>query len=343
MKKCTQTQKKIYYTGCFIVLACLVVLFAGIGICIGSTKHSIYDILSVIFGNKENMTLYRIVWDIRMPRVCAAFFLGGALAVSGFLLQVFFANPIAGPFVLGISSGAKLTVAISMVFLLSKGIYMNSVFMILIAFIGSMISMLFVMLAAKRVQNVSVLVVCGVMIGYICSAICDFIVAFADDSDIVNLHNWALGSFSGMLWSHVRLISIIVSITFVCTFLLSKPMHAYQLGEAYAQNLGVRIRWFRIALIVLSGVLSSCVTAFAGPVSFVGIAVPHLMRVLFQTEKPIILLPACFLGGAGFCLLCDTIARCVFAPTELSISSVTAIFGAPILISILLKRKNRVR
>lgn len=343
MKNCTQNQKRIYYTVCFIVLVCLVLLFAGVGICIGSTKHSISDIWSVIFGNKENMTLYRIVWDIRLPRICAAFFLGGALAVSGFLLQVFFANPIAGPFVLGISSGAKLTVAISMVFLLSKGIYMNSISMILIAFVGSMISMMFVMFAAKRVQNISVLVVCGVMIGYICSAICDFIVAFADDSDIVNLHNWALGSFSGMLWSHVRLIALIVSITFVCTFSLSKPMHAYQLGEAYAQNLGVRIRWFRIALIVLSGVLSSCVTAFAGPISFVGIAVPHLMRALFHTEKPIILLPACFLGGAGFCLLCDTIARCVFAPTELSISSVTAIFGAPILIYILLKRKNRVR
>ena len=202
-----------------------------------------------------------------------------------------------------------------------------------------MVSMGFVLLVSGKVKNMAMLVVCGVMIGYICSAICDFIVAFAEDSNIVNLHNWSLGSFAGMLWSHVSCMAVVITLAIICVFLLSKPMHAYQLGEEYAKNLGVNIKRFRLAIILLSGILSACVTAFAGPISFVGIAVPHLIRVMFKTSKPMVLVPGCFLGGACFCLICDMIARTVFAPIELSISSVTAIFGAPIVIIMLVKRK----
>ena len=186
------------------------------------------------------------------------------------------------------------------------------------------------------------LVVSGVMIGYICSAITDFVVTFADDSNIVNLHNWSLGSFSGMTWNNVAVMGVVVGITVLITFFMSKPIGAYQLGEVYAQNLGVNIKVFRIMLILLSSVLSACVTAFAGPISFVGIAVPHLAKSLLKTAKPILVIPACFLGGAVFCLFCDLIARTVFAPTELSISSVTAIFGAPIVIYVMIRRQKSV-
>ena len=241
---------------------------------------------------------------------------------------------------LGISSGAKLTVALAMICFISNGVQMSSGMLVLSAFIGSMVSMGFVLLVSGKVKNMSMLVVCGVMIGYICSAICDFIVAFAEDSNIVNLHNWSLGSFAGMLWSHVSCMAVVITLAIICVFLLSKPMHAYQLGEEYAKNLGVNIKRFRLAIILLSGILSACVTAFAGPISFVGIAVPHLIRVMFKTSKPMVLVPGCFLGGACFCLICDMIARTVFAPIELSISSVTAVFGAPIVIIMLVKRKS---
>ena len=144
-----------------------------------------------------------------------------------------------------------------------------------------------------------------------------------------------------MSWRSVGTAAVTVLVTLVLTFLLSKPMGAYQLGESYAQNMGVNIRAFRIALILLSSILSACVTAFAGPISFVGIAVPHLMKMLFKSARPIFMIPACFLGGGVFCLLCDLIARFLFAPTDLSISSVTAIFGVPVVVSMLLSRQKK--
>ena len=176
------------------------------------------------------------------------------------------------------------------------------------------------------------------MIGYICTAVTDFVVTFADDADIVNLHNWSKGSFSGMTWNNVTVMSVLVFVITVIIFCLAKPIGAYQLGESYAQSMGVNIRRFRVILVMFSSLLADCITAYAGPVSFVGIAVPHLVKNLFGTAKPIIMIPACFVGGSGFCLFCDLLARTLFAPTELSISTVTAVFGAPVVILIMLKR-----
>ena len=184
----------------------------------------------------------------------------------------------------------------------------------------------------------AMLVVCGVMIGYICSAITDFVVTFAEDSNIVNLHNWSLGSFSGTSWDNVALMAWVVGIAFLLAFLLSKPIGAYQMGEAYARSMGVDIRMFRVILIVLSSVFSACVTAFAGPISFVGIAVPQLVKLALQTSKPLIVIPASFLGGAVFCMFCDLTARMAFAPLELNISTVTSVFGAPVVIWMLIRR-----
>ena len=186
----------------------------------------------------------------------------------------------------------------------------------------------------------SMLVVSGVMIGYICSAVTDFVVTFADDSNIINLHNWSLGSFSGTSWDNVRIMSWVIFSALGLTFLLSKPIGAYQMGEVYAQSMGVNIKRFRLQLILLSSILSACVTAFAGPISFVGIAAPHLIKALFRTAKPIVIVPACFLGGAAFCLFCDLIARTAFAPRDMSISSVTAVFGAPVVLYLMASRRS---
>lgn len=307
----------------------------------GSVDLSVGEIWNIITTGPSEATSSNIIWNIRLPRILAAMILGGALSVSGFLLQTFFANPIAGPFVLGISSGAKLVVSLAMILLLSVGKTISSAQMILAAFVGAMISMGFVLLVSKKVNKMSMLVICGVMIGYICSAVTDFVLTFAEDSNIVNLHNWSQGSFSGMSWDNVKVMSIVVLITLLITFLMSKPISAYQMGEVYAQNMGVNIKMFRMALILLSSILSACVTAFAGPISFVGIAVPHLVKSMMKTAKPILIIPACFLGGAVFCLFCDLIARTIFAPIELSISSVTAIFGAPIVIYMMVRRQGR--
>ena len=338
-----ENRKRAVRYGCsFVILGALLFILFIWNVNAGSVPLSVGEILNIIFRHQGEDVAINIVWEIRLPRILAVVILGGALSVSGFLLQTFFNNPIAGPFVLGISSGAKLIVALLMIYFLSMSVTMGSGAMILAAFTGSMISMGFVLAVSKKVQNMSMLVISGVMIGYICSAITDFVVTFADDSNIVNLHNWSLGSFSGMSWSNVQVMAIVVGISMIAVFLMSKPISAYQLGEVYAQNMGVNIRLFRVGLILLSSILSACVTAFAGPISFVGIAVPHITKSLLKTAKPILVIPACFLGGAVFCLFCDLIARTVFAPTELSISSVTAVFGAPVVIYIMIKRQKRI-
>ena len=324
---------------CYAALVILTLLLGIAGICFGSVCISAQEIAAAVFGG-EKSTASDIILISRLPRVIAAVVLGGALAVSGYLLQTFFANPIAGPFVLGISSGAKLVVALTMIVFLGNGVMLDSAGLIIAAFVGSLLSLGLIIPVSGRAQKNYMLIVCGIMIGYICSAITEFIVTFADDSNIVNLHNWSMGSFSGIGMDQAAVMSAVVFAAMIPTFLLSKQIGAYQLGEAYARKSGVNIRWFRLAVILLSSLLSACVTAFAGPVSFVGIAVPHIVKRMLGTAKPRAVIPASFLGGACFCLLCDLIARTVFAPTELSIGSVTAVLGAPVVIVIMMSRKK---
>ena len=249
--------------------AALAVLFA-LNLFWGSVSLAPGAVVAALLGKGQDTLSMNIILQLRLPRAVMAALLGAALSAAGYLLQTFFANPIAG-----------------------------------------------------RVQRMSILVICGVMIGYICSAITDIVVAFAQDSNIVNLHNWSQGSFSGMTWANVRAAALVALPALAASFLLSKPMAAYQMGEEYARSVGVNVKPFSAALVLLSSLLAACVTAFAGPISFVGIAVPHLVKQLLGSAKPLHVLPGCCLGGAAFCLFCDLLARSLFAPTELSISSVT--------------------
>ena len=319
--------------------AALLALFM-LNIFCGSTALSPKDILSTLFGAGNNALAQKIIFGLRLPRAAMVVLLGAALSVAGYLLQTFFANPIAGPFVMGVSGGAKLAVALTMVVLLNHGLFTSSLTLILASFVGAMVAMGFVLAVSQRVKRAGVLVICGVMISYICSAVTDIVVAFAQDSNIVNLHNWSMGSFSGMTWENVKVMAVVTGIAAIGVFMMSKPVSAYEMGESYARNMGLNVRAFRILLVLLSSILAACVTAFAGPVSFVGIAVPHLVKKLLGTSRPILLIPACFLGGSVFCLVCDLLARTLFAPTELSISTVTAVFGAPVVIYIMIHRKK---
>lgn len=328
-----------------ICFAGFIVILAGLiawNMNTGSVSLTLAQVWEIISGHGDDAVSARIILDIRLPRILAAVLLGGALSVSGFLLQTFFRNPIAGPYILGISSGAKLTVALAMIGLLNQGMVLHSWGMILAAFVGSMLTMAFVLLLSKKVQKMSILIICGVMTGYICSAITDFVVTFANDSNIVNLHNWSQGSFSGTTWENVSVMAVLVLVTIGVVFCFSKPIGAFQLGENYARNMGVSIATMKVFLILSSSILSACVTAFAGPISFVGIAVPHLVKSATKTARPLVLIPGCFLGGACVTLFCDGIARSVFAPTELSISSVTAILLVPVVIYMMVTRQKGV-
>lgn len=317
------------------LLACALIL----NLAIGTVRLSPAEIWSLLIKGRDASTESIILFNVRMPRMLLAAILGGALAVSGFLLQSFFRNPIAGPFVLGISSGAKMIVGITMIFL-AGSITLDPAALIIAAFIGSLLITAVVLLFAQKVNKMELLLVVGIMVGYVCSAVTDMAVTFASEQDIVNLKYWSMGTFSGKGWDSVVTAAVICFPTLVLSWLLSKPMGAYALGEGYAKSMGVAVKPFRIALILLSSLLSACVTALAGPISFVGIAVPHITRRLLKSSKPALVIPAAFLTGAVFCVFCDLAARTVFAPAELNIGTVTSVFGAPVVISMMIKRRK---
>ena len=337
----TMRGRRIRWLWVFALLAAALVGAAALNVCVGSVSIPPREVLRALTGRAGDGTQASIVLKIRLPRALMAALLGGGLSLSGFLLQTFFGNPIAGPFVLGISSGAKLAVALAMIFLLKAVGGASSWALIGAAFAGSLAATGFILLMSRRLKHMATLLVAGIMVGYICSALTDFVVTFADDADIVNLHGWSQGSFSGMTWDGAGVAAAVIAAAALAAFFLSKPIAAYQQGEGYARSVGVNVRAFRVALILLSSVLSATVTAFAGPISFVGIAVPRLVKRALNTSRPLVVIPAVFLGGAVFCMGCDWIARTAFAPTELNISTVTSAFGAPVVIAMMLRQKER--
>lgn len=324
----------------FAAAILLLVVAAYVNLITGTVKLSASQILGVFGQNAASEMETSVILGIRLPRIIAAVILGGALALSGYMLQTFFNNPIVGPFVLGISSGARLTVALALIFFLSKGYTLSALGLVGAAFIGAMAAMGFVLLISLKVKNMGILVVCGIMTGYICSAVTDLTVTFADDANIVNLHNWSLGSLSGMNMKDVRIMAVIVGLSLVAAIFMIKPIGAYRLGEEYAKSSGVDIRLLRVSLILVSSLLAATVTAFAGPISFVGIAVPHLAKYMTKTSAPSVMIPGCFIMGSLVTLVCDGIARSLFAPTEVSISSVTAVLLVPVVIAVMISRRK---
>ncbi len=342
MKEKTNNRNTARYCIVFAVFIILFIAAVMLSIRIGSVNISAKDIFDILFrGDRSDTVAGNVILKIRLPRIILASLLGGALSLSGFLIQTFFRNPIAGPFVLGISSGAKLFLAIVTIAMtgLFSGMPVSAT--VIASFIGSLLSMLLILLFTGRVKSMSSLLVIGIMISFICSALTDLLINFANDSDIVNLTHWSTGSFSAATWQDVRISAFIVLPALLAAFIASKPMGAYLLGEGYAKSLGVNIKALRVLLVLITGVLSSCVAAFAGPISFVGIAVPHISRQLLKTSKPILMIPASFLCGALFCVLCDLAARTLFSPAELSISTVTSAIGAPVVIWLMLSRRRQ--
>ena len=329
-----------------VVMFALLVFAFWLGIVLNVNTGSLHipqsEIAKIILsGGRDQSREANVIWKLRLPRLLAAAVLGGALGVSGYLLQNFFRNPIAGPYVLGISNGAKLLVGFAMIFVLRR--YSGVPFWVIMAsaFLGSMLVTGFVLLFARRVKSMTALLVIGIMIGSVCTAATDFLVQFADDANVANLHDWSMGSFSAVSWKNLHVASAVILLSVAGSFMLVKPISAYQLGEAYAQSMGVNVKRFRVLLISLSSLLSASVTALSGPISFVGVAVPHLTKLLFGTARPQIVIPGSFLLGGAFCMYSDLLARTLFSPSEIAISTVTALFGAPVVIALMLKRQRR--
>lgn len=330
------------YSFLFVLLIIVLLSSFILNIGLGSVKINFLEVTKIILHQQtDNMVNQSIVWKIRLPRTLATVLGGAALAVAGLLLQIYFRNPIVGPFVLGISSGATLCVGLVILGGLTFGIKSVSPFLLFMAaFIGALLVMSIVIAIANKVRSIVTLLVIGIMVGYLCSAVTSFLMAFAEKEQVHGFVMWTLGSFSGFTWQQVFALAVVGIPFLLATFLMCKPLNALLLGEDYARSMGVGIKTLRIVIVVISSILAGLVTAFAGPVAFIGMAVPHIARLSFGTSDNRLLIPGTILLGAIITALCDLAARMLFCPVELPISAVTSFFGAPIVIILLLKRRT---
>lgn len=335
-------KSKYRYCLIFSILAVSLVLAFGVCIGFGSVKISLGDVFRILFDRAQaDAVMSDIVWDIRFPRALGALLGGSALAVAGILLQVFFKNPIVEPYVLGISSGAVLCVALVTLGGVSLGFEAISPFvMFTAALLGSFSVMVVVVMFAGKVKDIVTLLVIGLMVGYICSAVTNILVAFADKEELQGFMIWTLGSFSGFTWGSVKVLIAMGTPVIIALLFIVKPLNAFLMGEEYAKSMGVNIKAFRIVLVIIASVLAAVVTAFAGPVAFIGLAVPHITRLLFKTSDNRILIPGTILMGGLVTSICDLVARTVLSPVELPISAVTSFIGAPIVIFLIMKRRT---
>ncbi|AHF08950.1 MULTISPECIES: iron ABC transporter permease [Dehalobacter] len=323
-----------------IILALLATMVFLLNISAGSVNISLEHIIKILTGHETgNDTYASIVMNIRLPRALATLVGGACLAVAGLLLQIFFRNPIVEPYVLGISSGASLFVGLVVLGGYTFGMtHMTPMFLFGGAFLGAMVVMLVVVLAAKKVRNITTLLIIGLMAGFICSAMTSMLTAFADKEKIHAFMMWTLGSFSGFSWTQVECLYLIGVPFLLMSLLICKPLNAMLFGEKYALSMGLNIKRFRMLVILISSVLTAVITAFAGPVSFVGLAVPHMVRISFGTSDNRVLLPGVILAGALMTGICDLGARMLMAPTELPLSAITSLIGAPIVVYLLLRK-----
>ena len=319
-----------------ILLGCLFI----VNIAVGSINIPFFETCRIIVQHLADSTHGTIIWKIRLPRALAAILCGGYLAVGGLLLQVFFRNPIVGPYILGISSGATLMVGLVMLAGLSIGMLGIHPFLLtLAAFAGALAVMTIILAVAAKVKDIITLLVIGLMVGYVCHAVTNVLIAFAEKEKVKGFVLWQMGSFSGFCWDEVYLVALFGIPLLIGAYLMCKPLNAFLLGEDYAKSMGVNIKVFRFLIVIFSSALAGMVTAFAGPVAFIGLAVPHMARLSLGTSDNRILIPGAVLLGATVTVLCDLIARLLFSPVELPLSAITSFFGAPIVIGLLLKRR----
>ena len=336
------SRKQLLTAMWFLIFSAGVLIVFLLNIGSGSADISISDILHILLGNAEqNDTNYLIIQRIRLPRALAAICGGAALAIAGFLLQTYFSNPIVEPYILGISSGSSLFVGLVVVGGVTFGLErITPVYMFIGAFIGAVAIMFIVIIAAAKVKNIITLLIIGLMAGYLCSATVNILSAFAERDRLVSFTAWHMGSFAGFTWLHIKVMYAIVCPMLLCSFLMAKPLNALGMGDRYAKSMGINVKMTRYLLITVSSILTAAVTAFAGPISFIGLAVPHICRIVFRTSDSKILIPGAILGGALMASLCDFAARNILTQGELPLGAVTAIIGAPIVVFLLIRRNE---
>lgn len=332
-----------------LLIALLIFVFFLLNILLGSIQIPFKDVWHILWGDYNGNEIWQnIVWKSRIPQALTALVAGAGLSVSGLQMQTVFRNPLAGPSVLGISSGASMGVAFVVLLsgtiggvALSKVGVMGEIALTISAIIGSLSIMALIIFVSQKVKGNVTLLIIGVMVGYVANAVIGVLKYFSVEEDIRAYVIWGLGSFARVSGNQMTLFVSIMLVLLPLSFLLVKTLNLLLLGDAYARNLGLNIRRARLQVITCSGVLVAIVTAYCGPIIFLGLAVPHLSRSLFRTSDHRILMPASLLMGGAMALVCNLIARMPGFEGALPVNSVTALVGAPVVISVLFnKRRN---
>ena len=338
--------KQKLYTKHFILLSVLLIVFFGINISLGSVSIPFKEIFNTLLGGVASKESWQIiVLDFRIPKAITAVLVGSGLSICGLLMQTLFRNPLAGPFVLGISSGASLGVALLILgSSLFGGYYLiiasSSWSLVIAASLGSFLVLSAVIIAANKVRNTMSILIIGLMFGSLTAAIISVLAYFSEATQIQQYLFWSFGSLGNLTWNELFVFGIIYFIGILATFSIIKPLNSYLLGENYAKSLGINIKKSRNLILLITSLLTGVITAFSGPIAFVGLAVPHIAKMLFSTSNHKVLIPASAYIGAIVLLICDSIAQLPTSEFTLPINAITSLFGAPIVIWLLVRKKK---
>ncbi|MBF1636113.1 MAG: iron ABC transporter permease [Prevotella sp.] len=329
----------------FICLATSILLLFGLNLTTGSVQIPLADVLDILCGRFTGKESWEyIILENRLPQTLTAILCGASLSVCGLMLQTAFRNPLAGPDVFGISSGAGLGVALVMLLLggtVSTSIFTVSGFLAILtaAFVGAIAVTALILFLSTLVRNSVLLLIVGIMVGYVSSSAVSLLNFFASEEGVKSYMVWGMGNFGGVSMNHIPLFSILCLIGIIASFLLVKPLNILLLGPQYAESLGISTRQIRNILLVVVGLLTAITTAFCGPISFIGLAIPHIARLLFRTENHQILLPGTVLSGAVIALLCNFICYLPGESGIIPLNAVTPLIGAPVIIYVIIQRR----
>lgn len=329
----------------FISLAVSILFLFGLNLITGSVQIPFADVLDILCGRFMGKESWQyIILENRLPQTLTAILCGASLSVCGLMLQTAFRNPLAGPDVFGISSGAGLGVALVMLLLggtVSTSMFTVSGFLAILtaAFVGAIAVTALILFLSTMVRNSVLLLIVGIMVGYVSSSAVSLLNFFASEEGVKSYMLWGMGNFGGVSMSHIPLFSILCLMGIGVSFLLIKPLNILLLGPQYAESLGVSTRQLRNILLVVVGLLTAITTAFCGPISFIGLAIPHIARLLFRTENHQVLLPGTVLSGAAIALLCNFICYLPGEAGIIPLNAVTPLIGAPVIIYVIVQRR----
>ncbi|MGK0412798.1 MAG: iron complex transport system permease protein [Polaribacter sp.] len=334
------------YTKHFILLSVLLVILFFMNISLGSVSIPTQEIINFLTGNSTSKESWNIIlFNFRIPKAITAILVGSGLSISGLLMQTLFRNPLAGPFVLGISSGASLGVALLILgssvfggFFLTSSVSNWS--LPIASSLGAFLVLSAVIIAANKVRNTMSILIIGLMFGSLTSAVISVLAYFSEATQIQQYLFWSFGSLGNLSWNEISVFIIIYILGLSATLTIIKPLNSFLLGENYAKSLGINIKKSRIIILLITSVLTGVITAFSGPIAFVGLAVPHIARMFFTTSNHKILIPATAIIGALILLICDAIAQLPTSEFTLPINAITSLFGAPVVIWLLMRKKK---